>query len=516
LLPYPIVRSLLAMPRAWEPRAAFTAAEGALGFGELRAGMLGFGGWLVREAGVRPGDRVAICLPKSLKMVLALHGALAAGAAFVGLQHRGPNVRLFEILASTSPRLLITTRETRDRLTAQAPAALPPILALEASGGLELLPRSGRPLEDAVAVGPDDLAAIVFTSGSTGEPKGVMRTQRNLAGNVASHVRGEKLGPADMRPGNTPLHYISPNLFYPAACGCRVHLLSDQDVMFPEIVAEMLEREQATTWASAATALRLLVERGELGKRELSRMRLVKSYGERISLELLQAVMAAFPQARIISAYGSTEAPNIAAYEAPRPLPERLRAVPLGSVEPDYGVRLCDENGEEVPAGEVGEICAIGPTVSPGYWRDEALTAARRLHGQADSYRTGDLGYFGSDGLLHFAGRRDHMVKLRGHRFDLGEIEAALRQHPKVRDVAAIILRGPDGETEILAAVETEHRNGLEAELKQLCADRLPRFAWPVRLRFLSDLPRLATGKVDRAKLSAEESDPAPRTTGVA
>jgi len=496
------------MPRDWEARVAFSASAGVLRFGELRAGMMGFAGWLVQEAAIRPGDRVAICLPKCLEMTVALYGTLAAGAAFVGLQHRGPSARLHEIVASTEPRLIVTTREMRNRLSEQAPPGFPPILALAPQeDGLEPLPRARRALEDTVPVGPDDLAAIVFTSGSTGEPKGVIRTQRNFVDNVASHVRGERLGPTDMRPGNTPLHYISPNLLYPAACGCRLHLLTDQDVMFPEAVAEIIERERATTWASAATALRLLIERGGLAKRDLSALRLVKSFGERISPALLREVVAAFPEAEFQATYGATEAPNIALYTAPRPLPERMSAVPLGRIEPDYRVRLCDENGEDVPAGEIGEICAIGSAASPGYWRDEALTALRQLPGMRNSYRTGDLGFIGDGGMLHFAGRRDHMVKLRGHRFDLGEIEAALRQHPKIRDVAAVIRRGADGEAEILAAVEAEPANGLETELRQLCADRLPRFAWPARLQFLRDLPRLPTGKIDRVQLSDEPDD---------
>ena len=511
---YPIVRSLLNMPRDWERRTAFSSVAGALSFQSVRQAMLGFAGWLVREAGVKPSDRVALCLPKSLEAIQALYGVLAAGGAYVGLQFRGPPARLGAIIASVEPQMLLTTPEMARQLAAESGlAAMPPVLYIETTEGghgLDPLLRSVLPLAETVPVGPDDLGAIVFTSGSTGEPKGVMRSHRNLVENVLSHVRGEQLGPQDVRLGNTALHYISPNLFYPAACGCRIHLLTEQDVMFPEIVTEIMERERATTWASAATALRLLIERGDLGKRDLGSMRLVKSFGEPLSIELLRAVMAAFPQARVTSTYGSTEAPNIARFDAPRPLPADMRSVPLGAVESDYEVKLCDEDGVEVPDGRIGEICAIGPAVALGYWKDPALTAERRLAGRPDSYRTGDLAYFEADRTLKFVGRKDHMVKLRGHRFDLGEVEAALRQHPAVRDAAAVVVQRADGESEILAAVEAASASGLEGQIKQICAERLPRFAWPARVQTMLDLPRLPNGKVDRLRLPAvlDRTDP--------
>jgi len=505
LLEYPVIRSLRHLPHGWEARTAFSAAAGRLSFAALRDDMLRFGGWLTREADVMPGDPVAICLPKSLEMVRALHGVMAAGAAYVGLEFRGPPARLAGILAATAPRLLLTTPETARQLAAEGGiAALPPVLAIEAAEGgmgLDTLLRGVTPLDDIAAVGPDDLAAIVFTSGSTGAPKGVMRTHRNLVADVLSHLRGEDFSPDDMRPDNSGLQHVFPTLFYPAACGCRVHLMTEQDVMFPEIVTEILARERATIWGCAATALRLMMERGELPQRDLRSLRLVKSYGEALSVDLLRSVQAAFPQARVVSAYGSTEAPNIARFEATAALPTDSRAVPLGRVQDHHQIELCDESGCAVATGEIGEICARGPSVSPGYWKDPALTAARQLRGIPNSYRTGDLAFADRDGVLHFAGRRDHLVKLRGHRVDLGEIEAALKRHPAVSGAVAIALPQPEGETDILAVVAAAERGGLETVLRKICAEWLPRVARPLRIVFVEELPRLSNGKVDRQRV---------------
>ena len=502
---YPIVRPLVNLPREWASRVAFSATAGTLNFAALRQTMLGFAGWLVREAGVRPGDRVALCLPKGLEALQAIYAILAAGGAYVGLQFRGPPGRLGAIIASIEPRVLLTTPEMSRQIAAECGLPrMPPVLHIEEAPdgrGLETLLRSAVPLETTRPVAPDDLAAIVFTSGSTGEPKGVMRSHRSMVVNGRWHVKAENMSPHDVRLGAGGLHYIAQNLFFPAQAGCRNHLLSDQEIMFPELVAEIAERERATLWASTATALRLLIEQGDLGRRDLSSLRVVRSHGEAFSIDLLRAAMAAFPQADIKSAYGSTEAPNITSFDAPRPLSADMRTVPLGPVQPEYELLLCDEAGDEVPVGEVGEICAIGPCVTLGYWNDPILTAAKRLNGRPDSYRTGDLAFYGADGTLQFVGRKDQVVKLRGHRFDLGEIEAALKRHPAVRDAVAFARPIEEGDTGIWAAVESAAPAGLERALRQLCAERLPRFAWPTRITVLAELPRLPNAKVDRPQL---------------
>jgi amino acid adenylation domain-containing protein len=500
-----IVPRLLEIPRDWESRTAFATASGTLTFAGLRDGMLRFGGWLAREAGVKPGDRVALCLPKTLETVQAIYGTLAAGATYVPLQFEGPPARLGAILASIRPKLLLTTPEMAARLEREGGlSAMPPTVlvpAAEDGRGLDPLVRDAPPLAALPEVGSEDLAVVLFTSGSTGEPKGVMVPHRALAANVGWHVDYDRIDAQDVRLGNIPIHYISPYLFYPPLAGCRVRLLDDREVMFPELVAETLARERATIWTSAVTALRLLVERGGVDRVDLTSLRSVRVYGEFMPVELLRAASAAFPRARMQTTYGATEAPDISCYEAPRPVPADMESVPIGEVQPGYRVLLCDETGREVPAGEVGEICAAGPAVALGYWGDPATTAARRFANRPEFYRTGDLGRLGPAGELIFIGRRDHMVKLRGNRFDLGEIEAALKRHPAVREAIAIAVPLPDGETDIVAVLEAEPQPDLQQALREVCIERLPSFARPARFALRAELPRLTSGKIDRQRL---------------
>jgi len=504
---YPIVKPLIAMPADWTDRVAFSSAAGAVRFPQLRADMLGFAGWLVREAGVRPGERVAVCLPKTIEAITVQFAILAAGAAFVGLQHRGPVGRLAAIIESTTPRLLVTTPEMSRQLEAGR-VSLPPVLhveSTEAARGLDPIVGKAKPLADTVPVAADDIAAIVFTSGSTGEPKGVMRSHRAMVANALWHVASDEITPADTRIGNVALHYLAPSLQFPPVSGCRVHLVTDDIVMFPEAIAEVLEQERITMWASTATALRLLIERGRLAKRKLDHLRMVKSHGEVLTVDVLRAALAAFPQSRFVTGYGSTEAPNITSYEAKRPLPDDMEAVPLGWLQADfYQMWLVDEDDRPVPAGEVGEICAEGGSITLGYWNDPALTAAKRIGGRPYTYRMGDLGRLDADGMLHFVGRKDHMVKLRGHRFDLNEIEAALQRHSAVRAAAAYAVRRSDGDSEIVAVIEADDRPELQDEMRKVCGERLPRFAWPVGIRVVAELPRLPNGKVDRMKLAGQ------------
>ncbi|MEA2783386.1 MAG: hypothetical protein QOK29_4930 [Rhodospirillaceae bacterium] len=503
---YPVVRCLAKIPSDWHGRTIFASAAGNLSFAGLREGMLRVAGWLAASQNVRAGDRVAICLPKSLETVQAIYGILAAGAAYVPLQFQGPAARLRSVLDSIRPRVLLTTTEMAMRLTAGGDGlTLPPIQILEADKGASAFEHllAGMPAAKSVAdVGANDLAAVFFTSGSTGEPKGVMWSHRGMAAATAALPRWGRMTEHDRLISLAGLHYAaSADVFYPLFGGSGSYLLADRETMFPSHIAEVMERDRTTIWSSSATALRLLGEGGNLDQRDLRALRRVEIYGEPMPILALRKLMGALPRTKFFNLYAASEAFDMAEYPVPRPIPEGVTALPLGLPSSIYGLTLHDDGGAEVARGQIGEIVVDGPSVLLGYWKDPELTATKRIAGRADSYRTGDLAFFGEDGLLHLVGRKDQVVKLRGHRFDLGEIEALLKTHPAVREAVVFSIPGGSGESEVAAAVLSDRGDSLESELRRLCARRLPSFARPTRTAVLTEFPLLSTGKVDRRAL---------------
>jgi len=481
-------------------QTVFLWSGGSMTFGQLRDRMLRLAGWLNEAAGVLSGDRVALCLPKSPEAVVLMYGILAAGAVYAPLQFLGPPGRLNAILKSVQPRLLLTTGNMARQLAPVDPVPLREIEPREDGGGLEPLLAAASPSTSVAEVAPDDLAWLIFTSGSTGEPKGVMLSHRNMTANVEAMQRRDGMSPSDLRVSHAPMHYISAfDLLFGLVSGVRVFLLPEREAMFPERLAEVLESQRSTILSCSATALRLLLERGQLDRRDLSAMRRISFYGEPMTISALRQVMATLPRVEFVNHYGATEIDNIANYIVPRPLPEDLPRLPLG-LPPDYcEVTLRDEAGREVAEGDMGEICVVSAGTTAGYWGDPALTASKRLAGLADSYRTGDFAFRGKDGLLHSIGRKDQMVKIRGQRLDLGEVEAVLRLHPQVRDALAVAHGAPD--MEIRAVVLSEEGPSLLAELSLLCHRRLPHYGCPARIVTLAQFPLLATGKIDRQAL---------------
>jgi L-proline---[L-prolyl-carrier protein] ligase len=490
-------------------RNLFASGAGRLAYGDVREGMLAYGAWLTEVEGILPGDRVAICLPKNLETVQAIYGILAAGAAYVPLQFQGPPARLRLILASLQPKLLITTREMTTRLQAVNEPSLSRIRIVEIANeeiGLAAL-RGGIPaLRTIAAVAPQSLAAIFFTSGSTGEPKGVMWSQRGMAASVASLPRWRQMTEHDRLISVSGLHYsASCEIFYPVASSAGVYLCGDHEAMFADRLAAVLEQDRTTIWSSTATGLRMLVEGGDLPARDLAALRRMEVFGERMQIAALRTAMAAVPQAEFHNLYAATEAFDMIEYRVPRPLGAEVTALPLGWPSPTYDLSLRDDAGEEVAEGQIGEICVAGPAVTMGYWNDPALSAAKRLAGRPDSYRTGDLATQGPDGLLKLVGRKDHLVKLRGHRFDLGEIEAAAKAQSRVREAVAFTIGTTGEEVEIVLAVLAEGprdgRADLERALHRLCLERLPGFARPHRIVAFGEFPLLSSGKIDRRAL---------------
>ena len=493
-----VVDQIFDAPAAFRDKVLYASREGSVTYGETREAMLRIAAWLGTQHGVKAGERVAICLPVAIASVQIILGILAAGASYLPLEFNGPAGRLQGILDDSDVRLLLTTDAMAKKLARPSAAERFNIVAIDPglSAFHEAL-REFAPLAKPVAVDPDDIAAIFFTSGSTGEPKGVMMSHTSMADQGGVYAVHVPLRPDDRLIMLAPLHYAaSLGLFFSLLAGCRSYIVSAEEAMFAEVVGEILERERITLWEAAATRLRLLAEGGSLAGRDLSALRYVIFYGEPMPIDSLRKVTGLFPNAQFQNTYAASEAFWMMRYLVPRPIPADFEKVPIGRPRPDFKLLLCDADGREVAPGEVGEICVVGPVGVVGYWKRPELAAAVRLNGIPNSYRTGDLARLGDDGNYHFAGRRDHQVKIRGHRFELGEIESVLRTHAVVREAVAFLVAG-----EVHACVLAEKRDGLVGEIRAICLRRLPVFARPSRITVMEKFPQLPSGKVDRMAL---------------
>ncbi|MBW4718165.1 amino acid adenylation domain-containing protein [Saccharothrix obliqua] len=465
---------------------------------------------LLVEAGVRPGDRVALYLPKSTEAVVAIHGVLAAGAAYVPLDPLAPPARTAVLLRDSGARCVVVTE-----FTASTVPVVPPLDTVvvcdgagRGTGPVRWLGRADldrcEPVAPAPRIGPDDLAYVLYTSGSTGVPKGVALSHGNALAFVRWAARTCELAPDDRVGGQAPLHFDLSvfDVFATASAAAALVLIPPRVGVFPMSVASLVERAGVTVWYSVPSALVMLRERGDLARRDLSRLRLVAFAGEVFPVPRLRQLMALLPHARFLNFYGPTETNVCTWHEVPHPLPPTTTSIPIGRAITGVSVFAVTDDGHLAAPGETGELHVRGPTVMRGYWNDPDRTGAALVpapDGGGTCYRTGDLVRHEGDGRYTFLGRRDDQVKIRGNRVEPGEVEVVLHDHPAVADCAVLAVPDADGDLHLVAAVAAP---GVDAaELTRHCAERLPRAAVPERFDVLPELPRTPTGKTDRAAL---------------
>jgi L-proline---[L-prolyl-carrier protein] ligase len=480
------LHDLLAEAAAARPEAtAVVDGSRSLTYGDLDRESRRVAGALA-AAGVRPGDRVGLLLPKSLEAVAALYGTLRAGAVCVPLDVESPQARLVSVARDAG-------------LAAVVGSPLPDVPALE-------LAAASSDAAPAVEVGPDDLAYLLYTSGSTGEPKGVALSHGNVLAFVGWAVDEFGVGPADRLASHAPLHFdlSTFDLFAAASGGAAVVLVPPDARMFPVELARFLRSARITISYSVPSALALLAARGGLdGGTRPDALRAVLFAGDVPPPGPIARLRVLLPEARFCNLYGPTETNVCTWYELPPYWEARPRPVPIGRPIRGVEVELVDAAGVPVPSGEVGELVVRGPTVMQGYWGDPAGTAAVLSEdGGARSYRTGDLAREDEDGNLVFVGRRDQQVKVRGHRVELGEVEAALAALPGVRECAVVAVPDEAAGRRLRAFVAAE--DGIApADLARGLGELLPPHIVPDEFVLCDELPRSATGKVDRRRLAA-------------
>jgi L-proline---[L-prolyl-carrier protein] ligase len=485
---------------AGSSQPALCDRAGAVTYGQLREDVLRVAAWL-RRSGCSAGDRIAVCLPKTCLTVELILGILAADAVYVPLNHRLPVDALRRILHDLRPRMIVCARPFADTLLVETTGlGIATIGGNAPELGLELLGTSPGAVAAALPQ-PADLATLLYTSGSTGEPKGIMLSHGNLMSFVDWAASTFDISSADRAISHAPLHFDLSilDIFCTLSRHGSVHLIDETMARFPGTIRALLDEARISVWYSVPTALVQLQERDALkGVRSL---RLVLFAGEVFPTPVLRRLMTSLPAPEYANLYGPTETNVCTYYRLPGPPVSDHDSLPIGRPCEHLQVDIRDEAGAPVKDGETGEICVAGPAVMQGYWQRPELTQASRLPGYPDSFRTGDYGSVRQDGMILFAGRRDQQVKVRGHRIELLALEAALRAHPEVRD--AVVLTAPDGGTQTALIAFLVPRNGRvdPAVIREFIGKRLPPFYQPDRIDWLEEMPLTPTGKSDRTVL---------------
>lgn len=496
----------------WPDRFAVATADGAerLTYRDLmrRAGSM-------RDAlarhGVGPGDRVAVYAPKSPASLSAVLGVLQSGAAYVPVDASAPPSRAAYVIEDCGVSAVVAASGLVPALREAGNAELRTLEGWDdAPGGRDVEIVRGTGGERAGDLS-DPLAYILYTSGSTGRPKGVVHSHGSAMSFVEWCAGTFDLSEEDRFSSHAPFHFDLSifDLYVSLYHGGEVVLFGDEISKQPAAMADAIADRGISVWYSTPSVLRLLVEFGQLDTRDWSTLELVLFAGEVFPIKHLRALLHAWPHPRYFNLYGPTET-NVCTYlEVPTPVPTgREEPFPIGRVcENDEGL-VVDEEDRPVATGEEGELLIRGGTVMQGYWNlPERTASAFHVDSQGGRwYRTGDLVREDADGTLLFSGRRDRMVKRRGYRVELGEIETALYRHPDVVEAAVVALPGEDGISIEAFVCRADGDKGSIIEMKTFCSKELPLYMIPDRFRFRQTLPKTSTDKIDYQALAREES----------
>ncbi len=475
---------------------------------------------LLRER-VRRGDRIGLLLPKSPAAIAAMLASLKLGAIYVPLDPESPAARLEKILRAAECAVLLASAPAVPLLRRLDPALRHDLVwlgDLPADAGdlqarfheAEAAALSPEPV--AAGGGCDDPAHLLFTSGSTGAPKGVIVAQRNVIAFVTWANAYFGLGEGDRVSCHSPLAFdlSTWDLFGGFAAGAEVHLVPPQLNLFPGRLVDFIRAHRLVQWFSVPSLLAYLARFDAVRPGDFPELRRIIWCGEVFATPALRYWMERVQHASFTNLYGPTETTVASSYfRVETPPPETSAGVPIGRACGGETLHVLGPDLEPLPPGEVGEIAIGGAGVTLGYWRDPERTAAAFVDLPAPSggrvYRTGDLGRRDQDGLVHFLGRKDSQIKSRGHRIELGEIEAALHAVPEVGQGAIVALPAPRfGGHAICCAYAPRAGTALSpAALRERLAVLLPRYMLPAHWRAMDRLPANANGKVDRVALRA-------------
>lgn len=518
LLHTPVARVAASRPDA----VAVTLGDEIWTYGELEARANEIGQCLI-DAGCQPDDRVCLLVPKSPLAVAAMLGCLKAGLLYVPADLASPPIRLAKIVHASDPAAILVAGEGRDVLAAVQ--AADPIARRPAIGLLDATDRGSSFDLDSLAAAtgsvPDvdrssaDAAHILFTSGSTGIPKGVVITHANVAAFLDWAIPYFGIDADDRLSGHAPFHFdlSTFDIFAALWTGAQLHLVPAAANLLPRDLGEFIRAKALTQWFSVPTVLAYMEKLGAIPADGYPTLKRFIWCGDVLPTPVLRAWMAHHPGVPFTNLYGPTEATIASSFfTLTEPPSDDTSAVPIGHPCAGEELLVLDGRLEPIGVGEIGDLYIGGAGLSPGYWRDAEKTAAAFLSdprgGGGRIYRTGDLARVRDDGAVMFAGRTDAQIKSRGHRIELGEVETALNSLAAVHEVAVVAIETGDFDGKAICCAWAPgaiapQGDRLRAELQSL----LPSYMVPSRWLRLEQLPKNANGKIDRRRVRELFSD---------
>jgi aspartate racemase len=480
---------------------------------------------ILQTMGVRPNVPVALCLDRSLEMIVGILAVLKAGGCYVPLDPTNPRHRLESILEDCRPKVLLTQRNP---LGAALSAKVPTIFMDQP------LPETPSPEGESVrnapvpaqSSHPDDLAYILYTSGSTGTPKGVQITHRNLSCSTHARLSYYKDSPERfLLLSSYAFDSSVAGIFHTLTTGGTLVIPSAEFRWETEQLISLIFENKITHTLTFPSLYGEVLDGGDAGsgKDRLSSLRSVIVAGEACPRQLVNLHYEILPQASLFNEYGPTEATVWSTVFECEPGGNES-SVPIGRPIANARVYLLDRRMQPVPVGVPGELYVGGEAVAQGYLNQAILTEKAFVpdcfssNSESRLYRTGDLARYLPSGDIEFLGRSDLQVKIRGLRVELDEIETALSQYPAVREVAVVNRIQRSGDSVLAAFLVAHSQESTSAsELRAFLRTRLPAYMIPSTFHLLDSLPRTSNGKVDRQKLVSMEvlaPEPADEISG--
>ncbi len=475
------------------------------------------------EAGCRRGDRVGLLMPKRPEAIVAMLGALKADAIYVPMDPSSPAVRQARVLEVSDCRFILAAgpvgRSLSEALAAATLRERPSIGWLDKAPPSDVRPAFDlRDLASYPATPPayantdGDVAHILFTSGSTGIPKGVTITHASVAHLLRWAAAYFGIVRTDRISQHPPLRFdVSTfDVFGTLWAGAELHLVPPELNLLPHKLAQFIREARLTQWFSVPSVLNLMANFDVVGENDFPSLRRVLFAGEPLPTPTLIRWMRRLPHVQFTNLYGPTETTIVSSYYTlPRCPTDEREPIPIGTACAGEELLVLDEALRPVAPGEIGDLYIRGVGLSPGYWRDPEKTRAAFLpypggaSPQDRIYKTGDLARRGADGLFHYLGRADTQIKSRGYRIELGEIETALHSLPGLRESAVVAIQseGFEGWLICCAYAPVPESAVSTKSLRKDLAGLVPAYMLPARWMRYDALPKNDNGKIDRPRL---------------